>query len=361
MDLPEYEFGHRVVDHEIFEGQGFTEDTGPVLDTFTLAAAVIGQDYLAKGKRLEAALRQTGPGVLVHPTKGSLMVQIGTVAATVAFQRIDYKIACKESGEPLPPGTIDAPSARKWTDALRSALLGPFVAVYSVVGKAPSVVSSAISDVNRAAETVLDVAKQLASPDIVGSALSQVEALGRTSDAFVRFPADLAGAWNELLAPLARAGGRQASMAALASIAPPVGSPESDIDSNRDALAAAFRGALAATVCDALVADLPLVRENALLALDEASRLVLTVANETSDPDVWRSIMDARDNTIRLASRLISRLPQTRIWTPPQAVSVFEASQRLFGDGSQVDDLLTRNGIVNPLWIADPIRALAVA
>jgi prophage DNA circulation protein len=356
MDKPEYTLGHTVVEHKIFDGEGFTEDTGDELDTFSLAAAVMGQDYLAQGKKLEAAFRVRGPGVLVHPTKGRLMVQIGTVAASVVYQRIDYKIECKESGYPLPPEVIPDMSAMKWTAALRASINGAFVAVFSVVDKATGVAAAAINDINDAASAVNDAAKKFASPDIFGNILQAVEDLAATVDQTVRIPSQLAGQWGELLAPMARAG-RQACLQAIVAVGPAQRvSGGSVIDSNRDALADLVRGGLAAVLCDALVLDLPPTREAALLALSDVSAMVTTVASETIDRDVWRATMDARDATVRLTQRLILRLPQTRVWTPPQALSVFEASASLFGDGAQVDDILARNAIACPLWIADPIR-----
>lgn len=359
-EAPEYGGGRRDAEHDIYDGKGFAEDTGELLATHSIAAFVVGTDYAAQGAKLEKALNERGPGVLVHPTLGSLNVQIGNWTARVSFGRIDYTIPCKDSGVPLPPEEVPEPAVWKWTDSLRGTINGAFVAALSTANQAASVLTAAVNDVNTAAEAVLDAAQQFASPDIVGTMLSSVERLAGNADATVRLPSQLAGQWTELLEPLTRAG-YQASLAGLSAVPAPVGSPTSPIAANRDAIASCVRGGLAAGACDALLASLPPTREAALVALADVSAAVKRVADESTDRDVWRSLMDARDATVRTANRLITRLPQTRTWVPQRVMSAFEASQALYGNGAQVDDILTRNGIVNPLWISDAIRVRAVA
>jgi len=358
-ETPEYGGGRKVADHEIVDGEPFTEDTGADFATFSLAAQVVGADYRKQGDALEEALNKRGPGTLVHPTKGSISVQVGSWSATVQYQRITYKIDCKRSGHPLAASPTEIPdeSVWTWTQTLRGTLNGAFTSAWSVAEEGAGVVTAAVASVNDAASAVLDAARKFASPDLAGSVLSQVEALAATADASVRLPSTLAGQWGELLAPMSRAG-RDACNAALAAVPGPVGSTGDVIAGNADALAVMVRGGLAAALCDATVTDLPPTRDDALNALQATLDTLAAVAREMPDAETWRAMMDARDNTARVVGRLILTLPQTRVYSPPVAVSVFEVSQRLFGGGGMVDDLLTRNAIVSPLWIADPVRAL---
>ncbi len=351
-EAPEYGGGRKVADHEIFDGEPFTEDTGADFDTFSFAAQIIGPEYRDQADALESALRQRGPGTLVHPTRGTLSVQITSWSAVVVYQKVTYKVECKLSGAPVAPGEAPQTTVRKWTDALRDRLATAFQAAFSTLNQTAEVVSSAIADVNDAADAVLTAAKQYASPDIVGSMLAQAEMLAGTADSTVRAPADLAAQWGELIGPLAEAS-REASLAALAAVAPPLASPGSPIEANSAALSSLVRGQLASALCDATVADLPPTREDAEAARDATLAALATVAGEATDADSWRAIMDARDNTARIVSRLVLTLPRTRTWMPPQAVSVFEAAGRL---GADVDDLVDRNGIVCSLWLTEPVR-----
>ena len=69
--------GRRRAEHEyINRDQPYSEDLGGQKRTFTLRGYVIGEDYINQRNRLETALSQPGPGILVHPWRGSLNVTV---------------------------------------------------------------------------------------------------------------------------------------------------------------------------------------------------------------------------------------------------------------------------------------------
>ena len=70
---------------------------------FTLDVFVLGQDYLQQRKDLEAAFESRGPGILTHPTRGQLFVQVRRVETTEDFLDVhgvfDYRVTFVEVDE----------------------------------------------------------------------------------------------------------------------------------------------------------------------------------------------------------------------------------------------------------------------
>ncbi|WP_413722699.1 DNA circularization protein [Sodalis sp. RH24] len=70
-------FGRRVQTHEYpNRDKPYTEDLGRSTRRFTVAAYLIGDDYMAQRDKLLEAIEQAGPGTLVHPFYGEMSVCI---------------------------------------------------------------------------------------------------------------------------------------------------------------------------------------------------------------------------------------------------------------------------------------------
>ena len=69
--------GHRVAEHD-FPGIDETdvEQLGGISKRFTLSAYLIGDDYNRQREDFEAALDSKGPGILVHPYRGTANVKV---------------------------------------------------------------------------------------------------------------------------------------------------------------------------------------------------------------------------------------------------------------------------------------------
>ncbi len=71
------EEGRRGVLHEYpLREDPYVEDLGRKAGEFSLDAFVIGDDYFKARDALRAALREPGPGELVHPTLGRMQVSL---------------------------------------------------------------------------------------------------------------------------------------------------------------------------------------------------------------------------------------------------------------------------------------------
>lgn len=69
------EFGQRYVTHE-YPGRDdpFHEQMGEGVQSFSVEAFIIGDDFISRAAALEAAIRKKGPGTLIHPIHGHVEV-----------------------------------------------------------------------------------------------------------------------------------------------------------------------------------------------------------------------------------------------------------------------------------------------
>ena len=73
------ESGRRTAEHTYpFRDDAYVEDMGLAPDKFAISAFLLGDDHDLKADALEAVLRKTGSGELVHPRHGALTVQLQT-------------------------------------------------------------------------------------------------------------------------------------------------------------------------------------------------------------------------------------------------------------------------------------------
>ncbi|MEP9372620.1 DNA circularization N-terminal domain-containing protein [Mesorhizobium sp. KR1-2] len=104
------EFGRRVITHEFpLRDQPFHEDMGRHPRAFNIDAFLVGADVVARARRLEAALEQKGPGLLVHPYYGALTVvalQSATTFAAFEGRVARIQIAFEETGGAAMPGGV---------------------------------------------------------------------------------------------------------------------------------------------------------------------------------------------------------------------------------------------------------------
>ena len=79
--------GRRTAEHTYpYRDDNYVEDMGLAPDKFSLSAFVLGDDHDIKADALEAALRKSGSGELVHPRHGALTVQLQTYTRSESTQ-----------------------------------------------------------------------------------------------------------------------------------------------------------------------------------------------------------------------------------------------------------------------------------
>ncbi len=99
-----YETGRRTITHE-FPGRDlpWVEDLGKAADKFKLECFVVGPEYMAARDALINALRQTGPGRLIHPYYGEKNIVIdGRITVNESTREgglAKISVNCVEAGE----------------------------------------------------------------------------------------------------------------------------------------------------------------------------------------------------------------------------------------------------------------------
>jgi len=108
--------GRRVANHQYPKrDKPYAEDLGRKQRSYTLDAYTIGDDALAARDRLIAALEAKGPGTLVHPTFGSLRVQVEDW--TVAEDLVNARRICRFTLTFAEAGDIATPTVTADTSA----------------------------------------------------------------------------------------------------------------------------------------------------------------------------------------------------------------------------------------------------
>lgn len=205
--------GRRTVVHEL-PGKRLpsVEDMGAATGRDTLVAYLLGSDYLTERNRLYKAFQKAGPGVLVHPYWGTMVV---TVEGPVRINETTdeggmarFTLAVVESGEEteltVTPDTVAEVEAA--ADAVEASITEDFLDVWAVSSGdlAGGVTIASISEfVRDAAQGLIDGVNGVVSVlnsvngrinavmntvDSVGDAIT---ALGDTAAAIILTPASL--------------------------------------------------------------------------------------------------------------------------------------------------------------------------
>jgi prophage DNA circulation protein len=99
--------GRRVALHEYpFRDDNYPEDLGLASDNYEINAFVIGDDHDTSADALEAALRHSGAGELIHPRHGTLNVQVQTYQrseTTTEGGMTKFRITAVIAGKPRYP------------------------------------------------------------------------------------------------------------------------------------------------------------------------------------------------------------------------------------------------------------------
>ena len=121
-------FGRRIVTSEFPGSDDAThEDLGKAVRKFNVKLVVLGRDYLAKAKALEAALEAPGPASFIHPHYGELTVVVHNATrshSSNAIGEVQFTVSMERYGLPQYPT-----SAGNTATGLLSAAQGGFASV----------------------------------------------------------------------------------------------------------------------------------------------------------------------------------------------------------------------------------------
>jgi prophage DNA circulation protein len=384
----EHEVGRRLVTH-FFPGVDAQarEDQGELRGPITVNGFVIGDDYIARARVLEAALLAPGPGTLSHPWRGEMRVVV-PAGAKISFTSTELRVmrfqaTFEPEGAGLAAGLSTLSRLTGALDAIRSAAAG-FVLDVLTARSVPVLALSVAADMLR--ETTA-LATKLATRAPNGVRLTSVLEIlaadfARTPSAALAsrvvsdLPQALIAAARPNLRPAIAPGGasppvrpdpmppREGSRLALAIAA--------DIDARpftmaADEVARASMHAATVSAAAAIAARIPFEsREEALAwrgdldrALERAAGMAAALTTRAPGPAsrLYSAITDARSGLGADFNQIIGRLPRTRIMRAP-GVPVMLIAYDLAGDDpgrvlALAAEITRRNRIAHPAFTPD--------
>ena len=386
------EGGPRNVIHE-FPGRQFAyaEPSGNFPDRFAVEGHLIGPDFEAQLATLEAALRQRGPGKLVHPHRGTKLValdgpyrvqrntrELGMVRVTLPFceagppdaptSTVDTAsvVASKvaEAKEKLPPAqTFSVHGPDFLTKAVTAILSGPR-GVVSVLSQVNNRIHTAFGLIDDVSHTLIEFGNEvgtlLSTPDVlvlhlqnlINAVFTSATAAGidlnrgdkqrnRARAAAVMSYAQALGTFGDTLdtVPTGTATGQQQA-------------------SNQAALVDVVESSAVIETVSALTA-IPL--DNTDQAGDAYNTLAdlfsRLLERGTLGDAASQAMRDLRAAFFEHLRSTVADLPELGRYTPPVTLPLLVLAYKLYGDSARAEDILERNpSIEHPLFVTGGVE-----
>lgn len=376
VESEEYSGGRRVVIHEFpLSDDPYGEDLGRKARSFRVDGYVIGDDYLVQRDALISKLEdEAGTGELVLPGYGvkRVMCPQFTVKTTrgdggLATFAIDF--AETPAQVPVPTEVVDAPEqVNASADLAIAATKLELVEQYSVVGLPAFALASAQAALTGSADALESgLAGVITTTQELAELTAQVELVTAQAAALVREPGAildaLVGALRGLVNTVAAAPG--AVMKALvkaygADLGPTVVATTSTRArelANQTALTGALRRVLAIEAAR-LAPVVPYESiEEATAARDQVSAILEAQAAGAGDT-AYPALVDLRSQVLRAvpgSAALASIVTVTRNSPIPSLLLAYQ----LYGSVDLEPDLIARNRIAHPGFVAGEIKALS--
>lgn len=376
--------GRRVQNHEfVLRESSEPEDLGKIADEFTLEVFVLGENYAQARERLTAVLNKPGLRELIHPRLGVMTVQVGKV-------RWRFDRSNKETfvipffvhvGDTFPGSLLDSAGAvlsqcQSALDSLKSDFAGVFK-----VGNLPAFVGSeaaalfggamdtvrgltgqvrtaidAAAAINLAIDDAVDAVTDLIRAPLqlvnaVASVMNNVFGIDNDIERAVNAYRNIEASWGEV---------EPVPMPATLSLQTPARQQQAVNQAAMQRLfvtvaaieMARFIAVNAAAINITSNTDSPFASADDAYALrDELVTTLDSVAPQSND-EVYRAIGDLQATLAQHIEAHGNSLPRVRELIVRNTVPGLVLAHRLYGDALQEDDIITRNHIANPLFIA---------
>lgn len=375
-------FGRRQKLHEYpFREVPYAEDLGLAAQRWSIDCMVIGPDYNVARDALIKALQAKGPGTLVHPYLGSVQAIVETPAqvseSTAEGGVARFSIQFAQAGANTTPassadtqGAAVAAAAAVQASATKVAIAGISVtgvpswvqaAAGVLTGSGANAISTALAVVSGAGAPVFSLQQQLgALAALPLAALASPADLVSTIFSSVMGIADLStyaeDALTQLIGPTGAVTGPTNGLIGWGSDLSPVSptTPSLAIAATNQQTISQLIQAAAAAAAVSVVSDMAFTSYDDAVGIrdplaDQLDQLAVSIADTGADVladsiDALRVAMVA-DLTTRGAS-----LQRVYSYTPTVTEPALVIAQRLYGDATQVDDLIARNNLTAPLF-----------
>lgn len=393
---------------------GWTEGLGLGPDEFEIVGYVLGDDYMLQRDRLIRALKQGGPGTLVHPTLGEKTVVLSGKPRIAETTReggmARFTLVFTEEGENRFPEekTVSTVAVMAAAEAARQAVAEDFAASFDTAGQdllisdAATALGEAVAEIAGALKDARDalsnafgtyeaakagIAAVIADPlgaalDIAGAVVGELTPLAK----LIAFPLAMVGAaW--MLADLvmsffgdvagggvrASSGGNQDGGGSVSAANGPTSAPMlmalsalssygdtavatdgAAQDANRSALATMIRRVAAITTAEVAAASPYDSRDDAIAARDMAARALDNVRiGDGATGEVFASLTDLRAATVKAVNAQAGTLASVRQIETAESMSATQLAWRELSDATRAGDVVARNRaqIWNPLFV----------
>lgn len=357
-------FGRRQVEHEYPQrDRPFVEDMGRAAREIRVTGFVLGDDYFERRDALIAALEAPGPGLLVHPYLGELTVSARPADLTESTDEggiARFTMSFVESGERSFPIVVE--DDQTLVDAaaadVAEAASADFVSRFSLAGqpkwKATAATVSLRQQIQGMRSAFLGPASAgIAEPAALALALTTLE---DEAVALVFTPVTLA---IQIASVLDQVGSLRALRLILAS----AGSTEADDPGGaHNALTRLVMRQALASAAKAAAVEPFAVYEDAVAIRDELATRADAELELADDADTFQALVELRTRVSRDITRRAADLARLQVVTPPETVPSLVLAHMLYGPeavASRADELVTRNGLTHPGFIAPrPLLAL---
>ena len=371
--------GRRTVTHEYpYRDLPYTEDMGRMRRGFKISAFVLGENYLAQADAVLAACEESGPGTLVHPTRGQMTVIAGPCElseASDALNMAQLSLEFFEAGTRTYPAKAVDYTAQAATSAqtTRTVAGDAFRELYSTAGPA-WLFTAAKGDFTSALEMVQAVAVAMPSPldddafseflaaidealdfvdsmqdgteDAAQAITDAISGLSDLGDDAVTASLELAGFGADYLGETASVYGGELDqiVSGTATRAVQAANRAATIDLVRSlALSCGVEAALNADYASKQAAYL--VRDELLTALDAQ----ITRAGDSAEYQRFNALRSLYVDTKQGFESLAKPLPSEKLYPVPNSPTpALVAAYDLYGDLSRVDEIVAANKIRNP-------------
>lgn len=403
--------GRRVALHEYpYRDTILVEDLGRGKRSVSFEAFLIGDDVYAQRDAMSAAMDIAGPGVLVHPSLGSLNVVCTLFTASEAAERgrvVTLELSFLETGQDtaLYPTQIvstqtnvvlqaanaalaavsdflsDVATAVQYGEAVLSAGLG-------VVSSFASLVSAAMGDVSLIAGLATGLpginggryaSGKLVTPQPDGTTIAsaiaalsaaRVTAAIDTEAAEAATPANLPGALQTVCADVAAAAVDPADqvrlLSSLAAFQPAVTTSSAPIGAAigtmQTEVGTACRRAALTVLAQSCAAYQPSSYNDAIAILDAVTALLdaeIVVAADAGDTNSYLALRALRTAVTQDLAARGSQLPKLVTVRRGTALPSLVLAYQLYGDATRSDDLIARVDPPAPLFMPTEFQALS--
>lgn len=365
VDTAQMVGGRRVGVHETpASDRPVTEDLGRRTRAITLEAYVIGDDAAGQAIALLEALEAKGPGTLVHPIWGEIVVNLQEYRQVDSWDNgnvILFSLSMVENGE-LSFVSLDTGSALDDAiAALDAVTLAEVTEQLDSEGFSLAVIDAAVA----AIDGVLDeieavVASPMAALEDAAELFGEIEALKVRAQELAGAPEDFAAAVQSLLGRVGDLLGlrRLASGAGEAYVSPVPSTTDSERRATVEYTARRAQCRYALSAACGYLRDATLDVYDDAIADRDALAALIAAEEEEADPESADALRALRTALVQDITRRVASLPRVTEYTPRGVVPAVLIAWELYADAERTAEIVDRNDIIHPLFV--PQSALSV-